>query len=221
MKFKVRQYVSPGVVILGGCTLCLSMQLQAEGLFRWVDKDGAVHYSDNVPPEFSQDGHSQLSKQGLTLKQVAPAKSTEQVREEEWLQSLEEKRKERDRQQERTDSLLLNSYASVEELDRFNDERFATLKANYAQLVMLRDKLRQERTELEAKLETEDSKAIRNQLEGFLATNQQNLGEYETAISQNRLEEEKLKDEALTMRERYLYLSEKYAARTLKDSQGD
>ncbi|HPE59762.1 MAG TPA: DUF4124 domain-containing protein [Thiolinea sp.] len=220
MKLKVRQYISsPGVVFLGSCMLCASVQLQAQGLFRWVDKDGAVHYSDNVPPEFSQDGHSQLSKQGLTLKQVAPAKSTEQVQEEEWLQSLEEKRKERDRQQERADSLLLNSYTSVEELDRFNDERFSTLKTNYRQLVMLRDKLLQERTELGKKLETEDSKAIRKQLEGFLETNRQNLDEYETAISQNRLEEEKLKDEAATMRERYLYLTGRHTAE--KNSQDD
>ena len=30
-------------------------------LYRWVDQDGKVHYTDSIPPDQVQSGHTELS----------------------------------------------------------------------------------------------------------------------------------------------------------------
>lgn len=179
-------------------------------LFRWVDDDGKVHYSDSVPPSKAQKGHTEMDKLGNKVKKVAPAKSKEQVAEEEWLGKLEGKLKDKQAQQKRKDSQLLNSYASVEQFDEFYAERIYVLKEERKRLELLRDKLE---AELERLLKQHNASkgVVKTRLQGFVDKNLENTQAYHTAIEHNITEEESIRSEALQLRKRFIYLQEKKA----------
>jgi hypothetical protein len=86
-------------------------------LYKWVDDQGVVHYTDKVPPEAINKGNIELNKQGVPLKKTEPALSPEQVK----AKALEDERKRvLAKQQEdvaRRDRALLASYTSENEID--------------------------------------------------------------------------------------------------------
>ena len=195
------------VTLLG---LLLLSTTASAALFRWVDDDGKVHYSDSVPPSKAQKGHTEMDKLGNKVKKVEAAKSKEQVDEEEWLRELEGKLKTKQAQQKRKDSQLLNSYASVEQFDEFYAERIHVLKEERKRLELLRDKLE---AELERLLKQHNASkgGVKKQLQGFIDKNLENTQAYHTAIEHNIAEEKNTRSEALRLRKRFIYLKEKKA----------
>jgi len=100
------------------CLLWVSTTAHAT-LYRWVDENGKVIYSDKLPPKASNLGHTELNKQGTTLK-VAPRAKTEAE------QAAEKERLAREQQrilalkaQEASDQSLLDMYATVYDLVKF------------------------------------------------------------------------------------------------------
>ena len=68
--------------------LLLVSTAQAQKVYRWVDKDGNVHYTESLPPDYKDDGHDVLNRDGLVLdenqrltpEQKEPEKSEEEVK---------------------------------------------------------------------------------------------------------------------------------------------
>ncbi len=90
-------------VLLYVVTLVALFGLTGAGkVFKWIDKDGNVHYGDSVPPEYADQvfGKSEVEDEDL-----------EKAR-----------REERDR-------ILLKTYLSVEDIERVRDRRIDQLKA--------------------------------------------------------------------------------------------
>lgn len=88
----------------------------AAEVFRWIDKDGQVYYSDQVPPRYSKYSRSELNKSGMTVKVIEGAKSREQIAKENQLKSL---RKEKQRllvKQREHDSALLRTFRNQAEI---------------------------------------------------------------------------------------------------------
>lgn len=71
-------------------------------VFKWIDKDGNVHYGDSVPPEYADQvfGKSEVEDEDLE----------------------EARQKEQDR-------ILLKTYLSVEDIERVRDRRIGQLQA--------------------------------------------------------------------------------------------
>lgn len=76
-------------VLLAG--LFIGGTAQAEKVYRWVDEDGNVHYTETLPPDHKDTGHDVLNERGIVLDEglkLTPevkveAKSEEQVKAEE------------------------------------------------------------------------------------------------------------------------------------------
>ena len=66
---------------------CLVLPVQA-ALYRWIDEQGYVHYSDVIPPASIRQGHTELRKDGIPLLTVPPARTPDQIRAEEKLERL-------------------------------------------------------------------------------------------------------------------------------------
>lgn len=107
-------------------------------LYKWVDKDGNVHYSDTVPPEHARQGREVKSKTGATVDEIEPPPTQEEV----------ERRRREQAKQER-DRILLMSYSSVEQIERTRDQRLETLQARIniteSRMEKLREELERER----------------------------------------------------------------------------
>lgn len=195
-------------LLLSACLLGVSGAAVA-GLFRWVDDNGKVHYSDSVPPHMSQGGHTELDANGNRIKKVAAAKSEEEVEEEKWLSELEEKLESKQEQQRRKDMVLLTSYQNVEEFDAYYAEHTTKLSDERKQLEALKSKLQVELSVLQRQLKEADSVAAKERTQGFINTNLENTEAYNLALIQNADETAKLLNESQSLRKRFIYLLNK------------
>jgi len=111
------------------CALC--GQVSAATLYKWVDENGAVRYSDRLPPQQSRQKHQQLNSQGLVMSTREAAKPAEELAAE-----AEAKRKQEAEQleaakikeiQDQQDRVLLLTFASEAELEHARDNRIEAI----------------------------------------------------------------------------------------------
>ncbi len=48
--------------------LCVSLTLEAD-VYRWVDENGDVHYTESLPPDFEDRKHDVIDKRGIVVKE--------------------------------------------------------------------------------------------------------------------------------------------------------
>jgi hypothetical protein len=101
-----------------------STAVDAQKLYRWVDSDGKVQYSDSVPPEAIDRERETLNKQGMTVDRVERA-MTDAERAERAAELAELARQSKQREeQDKWDAILLGAYPSEADLERSFRERF-------------------------------------------------------------------------------------------------
>lgn len=103
-----------------------TLPVQAK-LYKWVDEEGKVHYSDKVPPQHSKHKRDVLNKRGMTVKKIEAAKTAEQLIEEEKQAKIREEQKRKDEKQATYDQMLLNSYLSEEGLINTRDAKVTAI----------------------------------------------------------------------------------------------
>lgn len=119
------------LILALGCVLATAAaaQAQKQKLYRWVDKDGKVHYSDALPPEAVDRARRELSAtSGMTVDTVERA-LTDAERDAlsaEQAEALAAKRSAAE--QAERDQMLLGSYPSEKDIERAYQERIALLE---------------------------------------------------------------------------------------------
>jgi hypothetical protein len=82
----------------------------------WTNKEGFRECGNVVPPEYAQQGHNELSDQGLTVSTQQRAKTDEEIEQE----RLEREQKEREKaladEQARRDRVLLATFGTEEDM---------------------------------------------------------------------------------------------------------
>jgi Domain of unknown function (DUF4124) len=114
-------------------------------LYRWVDKNGQVHYGDSVPAEYAEQDRDVLNRQGVKIgreegtitPEEAAAKAAAEKAERE-----EQKRRLRDR-------VLLQTYQSVQELEVLRDNRLDLVDAQLTIQEQSLANLRAQRAQIE------------------------------------------------------------------------
>ena len=61
---------------------------QGMQLYRWVDEQGNVNYTDKIPASQAEKGHIELSDDGMRVRTIPPAKTAEQIQRERELERL-------------------------------------------------------------------------------------------------------------------------------------
>jgi hypothetical protein len=89
-------------------------------LYKWVDQQGLVHYGDSVPPEYAAQEQDIINAEGVAIAHVDAQKTAEQL-------AAEDKKKADAEAQRHRDQNLLNTYVSVQEIERLRDQRLALL----------------------------------------------------------------------------------------------
>jgi Domain of unknown function (DUF4124) len=85
-------------------------------LYKWVDDQGVTHYGDRIPPEYAAQEQHIINSQGIEINHLDAQKTAEQLAAEEQKKLDAEQRLSRDRN-------LLNTYVSVQEIERLRDQR--------------------------------------------------------------------------------------------------
>jgi hypothetical protein len=85
--------------------------------YRWVDDEGNVHYSDQVPPEEAKRTRSRLDAQGREVAVVEGLKTPEQREREKRLRNLRREQRRLLNEQKDRDLSLLRSFHGAEEME--------------------------------------------------------------------------------------------------------
>lgn len=94
-------------------------------VYKWVDEDGNVYFSDKIPADASDHPKDVLNDRGVTIDNLEGKKTPEQ---------LEQERKENELRvaqelQVRADRALLATYLSVDEIEMHRDRRVELFQA--------------------------------------------------------------------------------------------
>ncbi len=114
-------------------------------LYRWVDKNGQVHYGDSVPAEYAEQDRDVLNKQGLKVGReegtITPEEAAAKAAEDKAARE-EQKRRLRDR-------VLLQTYQSVKEIEALRDNRLELVDAQLTIQEQSLSNLRAQRAQIE------------------------------------------------------------------------
>ncbi len=117
-------FFSLGAVLLG-----LTQASAPQTLYRWVDAEGLVHYGDHVPPIYADQDREILNGHGVAVRLVEGTATEEELAERARLAALDEAAAEAEQAPANHDRVLLNTYLSVEEIERLRDQRLDLLDA--------------------------------------------------------------------------------------------
>ena len=98
--------------------LLLTMGAAQATMYRWVDGNGRVHYSDTLPPTYQKSGAAEMNKQGQVVKRT----QSEAERKAEAERQAEQNRTQQEQQkQAQKDRALTSTYTSEAEIDLARD----------------------------------------------------------------------------------------------------
>jgi len=127
---------------------CLILPAQAgKKLYKWVDDQGHVHYSDKIPPEDVRRSYNALDERGMTLETVEPAKTAEQIRKEREMARLRAERQRLIEKQKTADRVLLRSFRTEDDILLTRDGQ---LQAIDAYIKLARGNIKRLKLKLEA-----------------------------------------------------------------------
>lgn len=96
-------------------------------IYRWVDKDGVVHFGTSIPPEYAQQSSQQLNEQGQVVGAQAAAKTPEQLAAEAKAKQLADQQAKAAADQKAHDKMLLDTYASTADITRTRDSEISAI----------------------------------------------------------------------------------------------
>ncbi len=118
-------------LILGAIILTGAGPRASAGLYKWVDEDGTVRYSDRLPADQVRRSHTELNSQGVVVSTREAAKSNEQLAAEAEARRKQEERDAEEARikaiQQHKDQVLLMTFSSAEEIEHARENRLEVL----------------------------------------------------------------------------------------------
>jgi hypothetical protein len=112
-------------------TLMLALSLSpgsaTAGIKCWTNSEGVKECGNVVPPEYSQEGHSEVSEQGITTGTTDRAKTTEELAAEKQALVEQEARKKVAAKQAAYERVLLDTFTTEDDLLLARDGKLAAI----------------------------------------------------------------------------------------------
>lgn len=112
-------------IVLAALLPVWAFAAQNNAVYRWVDKDGVLHYGDSVPAEYAEIEKQVINDAGVTVGVVRGKKTDEEIAEELRLAQIAKETE----KQRRDDSALLATYQNIDEIVMHRDRRVELFKA--------------------------------------------------------------------------------------------
>ena len=171
-----------------------ALPVQAK-MYKWVDAQGKVHYTDTPPPESASQGNAELSKSGGVVRKT---ESTEERQKRLAAEAEAAERKKIAEEQTRKDRALLATYTSEKEIDLARDraleQRSLITKSAQARLKQLEPSAKE--LEVKVKVASQGGKPVSPYLQQQYDAKRAEIAEVQNTIKTN--------EEAMTaVRQRY------------------
>lgn len=114
-------------ILCAATLLAVPATVGAQKLYRWVDENGVVHYTDHIPPEHARQDRDVLNQRGIAVG-FERGEISDEERAEIARRDQEEADRVRIREEEAArDRILLDTYLSVAEIEDLRDRRIELL----------------------------------------------------------------------------------------------
>lgn len=118
--------MKPGLLVI---VLLLSTPTLGQSVYKWVDEDGDVHYSQTLPPERSGEAHDRLTSDGLVAERVGRVKTAEELEALKAERAQKKEQAEQQRIQAQQDRLFLAAFPTEEDVRQSIQSRRETVIA--------------------------------------------------------------------------------------------
>ncbi len=187
------------LVALGSLLLGMTQGFAQQTLYRWVDDEGLVHFSDRVPPAYANQELEILNAQGVAVGHVEAPATEEELAERVRLAALAETEADAAREQAEHDRVLLATYLSVAEIVRLRDQRLELLEAQsnvteqyLSNLTQRLGELQQNAASFKPYSEDPDAPTIPDNLELDITRTTASIELYEETLHQSRSQQQSL-----------------------------
>jgi len=109
--------------------LLLAASASAQNVYKWVDEDGEVHYSQTLPPERAGQAHDRLTEDGLLAERVDRVKTADELAALKAEQAHKKEEAEQRRIQAQQDRLFLAAFPTEEDVRHSIQSRRDTVMA--------------------------------------------------------------------------------------------
>lgn len=178
------------IVPLLSVALLIATDSDAKKLHKWVDENGNVYYSDQVPPEKADKAREELNQQGVTVGNVDRAMSAEERAAYQAQKAAEEEARKQAEAEAQKDAVVLASYNSVDDIYRIRDGRIEALtraiEGHQASLANLRKSL--EAYNARAAESERQSREIPEIVSSAIAATRKQIAEQEEIIAEKMAE---------------------------------
>lgn len=177
----------------------------------WKNSDGIRECGKTIPPEYSQQGHEEISSQGVTVEKTERAQTEEERLEVERLAAIQAEKDAIKAEVDAQDKILLDTYSNTDDIQMTSDGKIAALDStiNLAnkrnekiQVNLDKDTARAAAAELAGKQPAEDLLKDIESLERQIKNN-------DNFIAEKRVEQEGIKKEYAAKIERFNQLKGK------------
>jgi len=93
----------------------------------WENSDGVRECGKTIPPEYSQQGHEEISSQGVTVDKTERAQTEEERLEEERLAAIQAEEDAIKAEATAQDKILLDTYSNTDDIQMTSDGKIAAL----------------------------------------------------------------------------------------------
>jgi hypothetical protein len=112
----MRMKIAMTIACCAATIALLSPTAEAGKLYRWVDDDGKVHYSDKVPASEAKQARSQLNEHGVEVGHVEAAKTPEERAKAAELEHLRAEQEKLIAKHKEEDRVLLRTFRSEDDI---------------------------------------------------------------------------------------------------------
>ncbi len=127
LHFRIKNY---NIFLLLGLICLMASPLASAKLYRWVDAEGKVHYSDKVPAHHAGQARSELSKEGVVVKEVDRAKTAEEIAKDRELKKLRIEQQKLIEAQRAKDRVLLRTFRAEDDILMARNGKLTAVNAN-------------------------------------------------------------------------------------------
>lgn len=184
------------ILIALGSLLITASPAQAAKIKCWTNSDGIRECGNSVPPEYAQQGHDEINKQGVTTKRHERAKTPEELAEEKRIKAAEAEKQRLAKEQYERDRILLKTFSSEDEIVMTRDGKVTAIKT---ELRLTRKSMQNTKARLRgyqkqaANLERA-GKPVNANLLNDIKTAEKQVADYEAFIASKEQEKNNIQD---------------------------
>jgi hypothetical protein len=96
----------------------------------WENSDGVRECGKNVPPEYAQQGHEEISSGGIVVDRKERAKTEEERAEADRLAAIQKEEDDRKAEASAQDKILLETFSNTDDIQMTSDGKIAALESS-------------------------------------------------------------------------------------------